>query len=171
MLNYNKKKFLIIIVIIICLISAILLKRKLAKNNSIEKISLNQVIQVPEKEENMIFEDKIKIHISGQVNNPGLIELDIGSRIDDAIALAGGLTDTADVSRINLAYILSDGEKIYIPDINDEEKQEIENQTQNKKININLANTSELQTIPGVGESIANAIIEYRTKNRKIYVN
>ena len=59
---------------------------------------------------------------------------------------------------------MSDGEKIYIPNINDDEAEELGLGIQNKKVNINLASVTELQTIPGVGESTANSIIEYREK-------
>ena len=111
----------------------------------------------------------IKVHISGEVNNPGLIILKVGDRVYDAIELAGGLTEEADISKINLAYILSDGEKIIIPNennINDDEQYNLYN---NQKININIAKIDELKTIPGVGDNTAQAIIEYRNKNRKIY--
>ena len=76
-----------------------------------------------------------------------------------------GLTPNADVSKTNLAYILSDGEKIYIPSVNDEETiTENNSSNKNSKININTATASELETISGVGESTAKSIIEYRTK-------
>lgn len=115
------------------------------------------------KEEKEVVE-KIKVHIVGEVNNPGLIELDAGCRVQDAIDLAGGLTQDADTSKTNLAYIVSDGEKIKIPSLYDEETEEI-TVNSSKKVNINTASVSELQTIPGVGESTANAIVEYRTKS------
>ena len=63
--------------------------------------------------------EKIKIYIIGQVKSNGVIELDYGSRIEDAIILAGGTTDIADLSKVNLAYLLEDGQKIYIPSIYD----------------------------------------------------
>lgn len=75
------------------------------------------------------------------------------------------MTDEADVSKTNLAYILSDGEKIYIPNINDENLESASFQESNKKVNINVATIAELTAIPGVGESTAKSIIEYRTQN------
>ena len=71
-----------------------------------------------EKTENKV--SKIKVHITGEVLNQGLIELEEGSRIDDAIKVAGNITEFADLSKVNLAYELSDGQKVYIPSIKDE---------------------------------------------------
>ena len=128
--------------------------------------------------------EKIKIYIIGQVNSNGVIELESGSRIEDAIVLAGGTTDIADLSKVNLAYPLEDGQKIYIPSIydkninnNDTEYISFENgeniiensnsgsSNSNKKININKANISELTSISGIGESTAQKIIDYRNQN------
>lgn len=123
-----------------------------------------------EKIENITDEDnKIKIHILGAVNYNGIIELESGSRISDAIEIAGGLTEIADVSKVNLAYVLEDGEKLYIPTIHDENDIEylISESGVNEKVNINTAKIDELQNIPGVGPSIAQAIIDYRDENGK----
>ena len=166
-----KKK--VVIPLIISVLVGIVLIRQVFVSKKHEKINMNQVF-IEEKEEvtNQLTEvETIKVHITGEVNNPGLLELVIGSRIDDAIKLAGGLTDRADISKTNLAYILSDGEKIYIPNESDDEISFNNTQISNNKVNINNASVSELKTIPGVGESTANSIVEYRNKNRKIYYN
>lgn len=173
-MQLDKKKILIIFGIIIIIIIIFIFKNYTNKNNY-EQLEFNDVISENKSEvsnETNKIDEKIKVHIIGEVNNPGLIELNIGSRIYDAIELAGGLTNEADTSKTNLAYILSDGEKIYIPNFNDEDiNTNSSDLNSNKKININTANLSELQEIPGVGEATASSIIEYRTKNRKIYFN
>ena len=95
----------------------------------------------------------------------------------------GGLTDNADLTNINLAYILEDGEKIYIPKKGEEPPNESSaasssdqsssysnysaTSTKNNKININKATQTELETIPSVGPSTALKIIEYREQNGK----
>lgn len=121
--------------------------------------------------------EHIKIHITGQINKPGVIELEIGSRISDAIEKAGGLTTFANLENVNLAYALEDGQKIYIPSI--EEKNELyiqegidENIVEKtnisdseKTININKANETELEKIPGIGPAMAQKIIKYREEN------
>lgn len=110
--------------------------------------------------------EKIKIHIIGEVASPGIYEIDAGSRIDDAIKCAGGATENADFDKVNLAYELSDGEKIYIPSIFDDEAEyTISNDVQNSKVNINKATSSELETINGIGPSLAEKIIAYRKEN------
>ena len=131
-------------------------------------------------------ENTIVIHITGEVKNSGVFTLKEGSRIDDAIKAAGGATKNADLDEINLAYELQDGQKIYIPNKKDKEKSDekvyitsesgnnvvvqentVENGGNSKKVNINTASQSELETLPGIGESIANRIIEYREQNGK----
>ena len=129
--------------------------------------------------EEVIQEDvkKIKIHITGEVINEVIVELDEGARIDDAIKMAGDITSNADLSKVNLAYELLDGQKVYIPSLNEEIEEYIdseagenvleESEAVGGKININVADASALQTINGVGESLANKIISYREKNGK----
>lgn len=123
------------------------------------------------------------IHITGQVLNPGVISLDEGARIIDAVNKAGGLTKEADLSKINLAYILEDAQKVYIPSIHDKEESKYisdgsgdteivssSGSVQNKKeeklmVNINTANAIELSKLPGIGNSTALKIIQYRNTN------
>lgn len=123
--------------------------------------------------------DKIKVYVIGEVKKPGVVELDVGARIEDAIIMAGGTTEYSDLSKVNLAYCLEDGQKICIPSTkesieenyitteNGEGVLESENNDKNSKININTGNLSELMNLPGVGESLAQRIITYREENGK----
>ena len=157
-----------------------------SENEDIENIDSN-IIQ----EENS--EEKIAIHITGEVKKKGILYLDKGARIVDAVKAAGGATKNANLDQVNLAYILEDGQKIYIP--NKKEKIEtgayiiessgdnvlVENGKNNndstgndktekgvsEKVNINQANQTELETLPGIGPSLAQRIIEYRKNNGK----
>ena len=113
------------------------------------------------------------------------MKLKDGSRIEDAIEAAGGLTENADISKVNLAYVLEDGIKIKIPSSSEEdigdgdvlidgsgenvvEKDDSQSTNQNGKgININKADETELQTLPGIGASLASRIVEYRKQNGK----
>jgi competence protein ComEA len=116
----------------------------------------------------------ITIQIDGGVKNPGIYQLPLDSRLDDAMIAAGGLLESADSRPINLARKLTDGERITIPtqcvnctpfpteSTNLKNKAELQPGT---KININSANVDELQKIPGIGPSKANAIIKYRETN------
>lgn len=112
------------------------------------------------------------------MKNPGVIEINEGERIEDAIQKAGGITEKANLSKVNLAYKLEDGQKVCIPnsdkdiEIVSTENGEnvIEKPLQNgvsRKININNADESKLCEIPGVGEAMARKIIQYREDNGK----
>lgn len=137
-------------------------------------------------EETTEEEKKILIHITGEVNNPGVVSLKEGARIIDAINEAGGSTEKADLGKVNLAYILEDAQKVYIPSTNETENKDYVSESSgqitvatnsandliakaNEKImvNINTANEVELQRIPGIGETIAGRIVAYRKQNGK----
>ena len=75
--------------------------------------------QLENQIETEVVEEKIIVHITGQVNKTGILELKLGARIADAISAAGGTTEEADLNKINLAYELQDGQKIYIPSKNE----------------------------------------------------
>lgn len=139
------------------------------ENNVVNNI--NNEINIP---------TQIYIHIIGEVQNPGIVVLDEGSRIIDAIEKAGGTTPNADVSKVNLAFILSDGQKVNIPNINDKMENFVyvtDNSGNNViietsfsssgggKVNINTATQTELETLTGIGPSTAAKIIEYREEN------
>lgn len=127
----------------------------------------------------------ITVHIIGEVRYSGVVVLKERDRIVDAIEAAGGATENADLNKLNLAYILSDGDKIYVPNKNEQleannitivdnsltvEGQTTENSSLNNKgqtVNINTATLKELTELPGIGEATANKIIEYRTQNGK----
>lgn len=122
---------------------------------------------------------QIVIHITGEINSPGILYLEENSRIANAIDKAGGLTNNADLAKVNLAYELKDGQKIYIPSIYDEDISSYITETagnnvlddsssnNSSTININNATQSELESLPGIGKSTANKIIDYRIKNGK----
>ena len=138
--------------------------------------------------------EKIYIYITGEVNNPGIVVLPIGSRIVDAIDCAGGITQKADIMKVNLVYMLQDGMKVNIPSSielknnpnfeyitmsSGDEKNDsnIKNATTVDKksesafkvsnVNINTATQTELETLPGIGPSLALKIINYRKENGK----
>ena len=123
---------------------------------------------------------KIYIHITGEVKKPGVIELNSGDRVIDAIEKAGGETKQADLSQVNLAYKVEDGQKIYIPNKNEKISEYIwsgngnnngdsnlnnREQKEGKKVNINTASQSELDGLPGIGPALAQRIIDFREEN------
>lgn len=107
------------------------------------------------------------IHVCGCVKNPGLYLLKEGARIGEAIQAAGGLKANADDAAVNLAARLEDGMQVYVPSKQKETAQAGETSVgfREEKININQAKVEELTSLSGIGESRAQAIIDYREEN------
>ena len=105
------------------------------------------------------------IDVQGEVKTPGVYELPINSRVNDAIKAAGGAKPNADLSFINQARLIKDGEQIYI------DKKSIGTSNFRRStaasgiININRATAKELDKLPGIGPVIAGRIVEYRRVN------
>ncbi len=132
--------------------------------------------QQPDMEEQT--DTKICVYVCGAIENPGVYTLSEGSRICDLFALAGGLTETAAKEFWNQASPLTDGEMIYVPTQKEVEEKEITpldavgtsggaktTEKDDGKVNINTASKEELMSIPGIGETRAEAILAYRNEN------
>lgn len=182
--NRNKDK--IIIGLIIAL--AVVVGNNFVKNRSID--SLDNNLSLMDTDDDLLLEnenqyqseeeieqiEQIKVHISGQINQEGVYEVNAGDRLDDLIKQAGGLSPDADSKSLNLAMKLEDQMKIYIPSVNEalDDKDISSYQLVSKPdsvskegiININTASKDELMTLPNVGEKRAQAIIDYR-ENKK----
>ena len=187
----NKKEFIIKIgcICIIIIISVFLIvfysqkeKQNEVYDNFFEIDNIENTISLEEKNisntiENQINIEKIKVYITGEVNSPGVKEVEDGARIEDVIVLAGGLTEFANINKVNLAYKLEDGQKIYIPNVNEKVEEYITEENGEgivektskslAKININTADIGKLCELPGVGESLASRIVLYREENGK----
>ena len=181
--HFNKKQKIIAIILITIIGIGIYCYTNAIENTSEEEIE--NVLEVAQTNTTKETEEKnIFVHIAGCVQKEGMLELSSNSRIADAIEKAGGLTQEADLSDINLAYLLEDGMKIYIP--NQNERQENNEKTKNipkeentpsmqiqdtntkqDVININTATQEELDTLPGIGPATATKIIEYRKEKGK----
>ena len=170
------------------------------EENNLETTEANTNQKNEQIYKNTESSEKIYVYITGEVNSPGVVLLNNGSRIVDAIEAAGGVTDKANITKVNLVYILQDGMKINIPNQNDlknnenfeyitmssgDEKNDAninnsasntssEKSSSNKEsafkisvVNINTATQTELETLPGIGPSLALKIINYRKENGK----
>lgn len=137
-----------------------------------EEITTNSAPTTEEKADTQqVNESKyVYIDIKGAVRSPGVYKLPLDARVQDVVKTAGGLTEEADSSKLNLAEKLKDEMSIYVYKKGEQgsetstSESEQAGETTEKKININTASTSDLQTVPGIGESKATAIIEYREK-------
>lgn len=177
MIYIEKFKNLFIKIIIILIILVIIIYNFFISQNEADEFNISNIVVEPQNIEIIEKINKIKIYVTGEVNNPGVFEMNENSRIEDAINLAGGLTSSANIKNVNLAFVLEDGQKLYIPNINDKEieyisKENGENiidgiKSSGSKININKASLEELKSLPGVGPSLAQKIITYRTENGK----
>lgn len=192
--NFNKKnKILLIVIVAIVAISSyyfIFDRKEEWLNNQEQNLEIKEEIKTNDQIENNSNEHQLEkneniiVHVSGAVNKEGIVELKNNSRIIDAIDKAGGLKDEADITNINLAYIIEDGMKIHIPSKEEkestiivesnidsgtvEQSNEIKSNNNKKlKININTATKTDLETLPGIGESTALKIIEYRKEKGK----
>ena len=99
----------------------------------------------------------ILVYVSGAVAEPGTYRLDYGSRVEDAVAAAGGALESANLDAVNLARELDDGDQVHIPEAGSAEAV--------FPLNINNATSEQLEQLPGIGPATARAIIDYREAN------
>ena len=132
-----------------------------------ETTAENAYIETTERQQTVTEVEMVCVHVCGAVNNPGVYELPKGSRIYEAIDAAGDFAEDAASDYTNLAQIINDEMKIIIPTMQDVENGYIPMQSDSDEgiININTADVTALCTLPGVGESRAEAIIAYRKRN------
>lgn len=175
----NIRKYIYIITIIIFIIFCIMViirKRELKDNNVNYKVNKEDIIVNNDKINDE--EEYIYVDIKGEVINPSVYKIKKGLRVIDVINLAGGLTEESDTSNINLSKIVTDEMVIVIKSKNNEEvyiDSDVDinnnNNNNNQLIDINTCTIDELLTLPGIGESKANNIIEYRKKNKFNTIN
>ena len=192
-LKRNKGK---IIMLIFILFSAFIIietnyesKEEVKEDISVKENSKEEKNQ--EKKQSKEEVKKILVDVKGQVNNPGVYETTVQNTVMDVINQAGGLTNKSDTSNINLSKKLEDEMVIIVyskeeirkmntnqtscPNYNNacidnkDEKSNLENSdnTKSQLVNINTADQQTLQTLNGIGETKAQAIIEYRESNGK----
>lgn len=135
------------------------------KNDLIESVISESTVKITET-----TADKISIYLCGEVNKPGVYEIEKGEILNKAVIMAGGLTDKADKNRVNLVYIINENISVCIPKTDEDMKisTDLLNDGQSaqdpKLVNINTSGREELMTLPGIGEAMAGNIIRYREK-------
>ena len=120
---------------------------------------------------------EIVVHVAGAVMHPGVYRLPLGSRVTDAMAAAGGALGSAATDAVNLARLLVDGEQVYLPTQEEVASGSVggpesgasggggSSASSGGLVNINSASASELDTLPGVGPSTAQKIVDDREAN------
>lgn len=110
--------------------------------------------------------EEVVVHVAGAVVKSGVYRLPEGSRVVDAVAVAGGAGEEADLDAVNLAQPLIDGQKVWLPKLGEQDGSSMVDSASgvaDSKVNINTAGLTELQTLNGIGPSLAQRIIDYRT--------
>ena len=122
-------------------------------------------------------ETEVYVDVDGAVASPGVYRLQDGARVSQAIDAAGGLAAEADVTGLNRASKVTDGQKIYVPTVGEQQAASAAGGVEGGSasvsgarassglVNINTASAAELQTLSGIGPSMAQSIIDERTKN------
>lgn len=151
------RRYGIVLVILAMLISLTGCK---AKNN--DTFALESIDTQEETKSSQETNEDIYVYVCGAVEQEGVYKLPAGSRIYEAVEMAGGFREDAAKSEVNQAEVLVDEARVYVPTFAEAVAGEVEN---DGKINLNKATKEELMTLPGVGASRAESIIQYRNEN------
>lgn len=122
---------------------------------------------VPEVVSETVAPASVYVHVSGQVREPGLYRLDQGARVVDAVAAAGGFSEKASRDGVNLARPVSDGEQLLIPGEGEKGTDAGASAAPegDGRVNLNTADVAALDTLPRIGPSIAQRILDWREEN------
>lgn len=167
------KQKLVYTLIFILLLSAGMVYKFLIKNNrsGIVLETEETLSSISSMTEISAASRQIKIYICGEVVNPGIYEVEQGTILNDVVLLAGGFTEDAALDHLDLVYVFNDNMSVYIPSeetLSEGDSVILRNVSasggteEQTLVNINTATKEELITLPGVGESTARAIIDYR---------
>ena len=174
------KKVLSIIGGVLAVIVIILVGRGMMASSTKEKVMVTNAVNTTRVEETTtMMPQNCYVDIKGEVLRPGVYEFSCESRMQDVIKKAGGFTEEADETKINLAQKITDQMQIIVPNVhskqedgltegNSEKGSSITTSVSNSKqgtININTATLEELQTIKGIGKKKAEAILQYRKEH------
>ena len=174
------KKVLSIIGGVLAVIVIILVGRGMMASPKKEKVMVTNAVNTTRVEETTtIMPQNCYVDIKGEVLRPGVYEFSCESRIQEVIKKAGGFTEEADETKINLAQKITDQMQIIVPNVhskqedgltegNSEKGSSTNTSVSNSKqgtININTATLEELQTIKGIGKKKAEAILQYRKEH------
>lgn len=176
-----KKSIFIITIFFMCMFCACSKETQVMLEESETYLQESQFASVTETSVEVSSSESgstIFVHVCGQVNAPAVYEFENGARVVEAIEKAGGFMENAATDYLNLAKVLTDGEKIYVPDkeealglnpvnVDTAQGNVADAKDTNTKVNINTASKEELLSLKGIGDSRAEDIINYRTENGK----
>lgn len=173
--------FICIIIVILCVIILFFLDKKDASSEDYNylEISEESINSNTTEDNNTEVQNNIYIHIMGEVKNPGVVIAKEGDRIKDIIEKAGGTTEKADLKNINLAYKVEDGQKINIPNIDENKSENIlqeKDDEKNKSATDNTSNENEKNVNYITKSSGTNVIVDgnnndAESKSSKVNIN
>ncbi|MEY2628664.1 MAG: hypothetical protein RL066_480 [Actinomycetota bacterium] len=153
--SQNQKRALLIIGAVLIVLSSVIVFR-----GNTEASATPEIVPIT------VAEPEIFVDVAGAVNKPGVYSLSGKSRVIDAIKAAGDSAPGADLSTINLARILNDGEQIYVDStVVNSSGVRVSQSIHSGPININRATAKQLDALDGIGPVIAQRIVDYRKKN------
>ena len=174
------KKVLSIIGGVLAVIVIILVGRGMMASSTKEKVMVTNAVNTTRVEETTtIMPQNCYVDIKGEVLRPGVYEFSCESRIQEVIKKAGGFTEEADETKINLAQKISDQMQMIVPNLHSKQEEGVTEGNSEKgnssnttpsnskqgTVNINTATLEELQTIKGIGKKKAEAILQYRKEH------
>ena len=183
--NIKKNKiiyiFICIIIVILCVIILFFLDKKDASSEDYNylEISEESINSDTTENNNTEVQNNIYIHIMGEVKNPGVVIAKAGERIKDIIEKAGGTTEKADLKNINLAYKVEDGQKINIPNIDENKKENVlqEKDDEKNKSTTNNTNNKNTKNVNHITKSSGTNVIvdgnnnDDESKSSKVNIN
>lgn len=164
---YKAKEIIRVILLFFCVSVLMGCRKQEEEIVVLEEVNLEEVSEETESGDTEEEKDTIFVHVCGQVVDPGVYEMTEGSRIYEVIQMAGGMMESAAGDYVNQAQVLVDGQRIYIPTMEEAEQGMMQESTVSVvesgiKVNINTASKEELMTLTGIGEVRAEAILAYR---------
>lgn len=178
------KKVLSIIGGVLAVIVMILVGRGMMVSPPKEKVMVTNAVNTTRVEETtMMMPENCYVDVKGEVLRPGVYEFSCESRIQEVIKKAGGFTEEADETKINLAQKITDQMQIIVPNVQSKQEGGVTEENSGKgsstntsasnskqgTVNINTATLEELQTIKGIGKKKAEAILQYRKEHGAFY--
>jgi competence protein ComEA len=161
-----KRNWLLVVIATCIIIFIIILNQDLFDDQNNELTPIDAFVDNEQNTAETSIETTIIVDIKGEVAQPGIYEVEIQSRINDVINLAGGFSAEADQTSVNLAQKVQDEMMIIVPKLGEiTPNGAVDTGSSTEKVRINYATQDEVETLSGIGPSKAEAIIQYRDEN------
>lgn len=163
--RFTRRQFIVVGVLAVFMVAGGALTARRSRLNPVISSHRNPVkrASAPQKQQPAPVKT-LFVHVSGAVARPGLYELKSGLRAADAVAAAGGATGEGDIDALNLASLITDGQKIYVPRLGETAVPPGATDGADPRVNLNTASAEELDGLDGIGPVLAKRIIDWRQR-------